>query len=58
MLHVVPITQSYMYVKLARDGWTDESKVEKLSAAMRIITTIAKDRGLMHTTEVVIFQPS
>ena len=28
------------------------SLVEQLSDAMRILTTIAKDRGLAHTTEV------
>ena len=35
-----------------RDGWTDVSLVEKLSHAMRIFTTLGKDRGLIHTTEV------
>ena len=35
-----------------RDGWTDVSLVEKLSHAMRILTTLAKSSRLIHTTEV------
>ena len=39
---------------VVRDGWTNVSLVEQLSDAMRILTTIAKDRGLAHTTEVAL----
>ena len=36
-----------------RDGWTDLFLVENLSIAMRVLVNLAKDRGLIHTAEVV-----
>ena len=36
----------------ARDEWTDESLVDQLSGAMSVLTTLARNRGLAHTTEV------
>jgi len=44
----------HLHVDWTRDEWTKNvSLVEQLSDAMRILTSIAKDRGLAHTTEVV-----
>ena len=36
-----------------RDGWTDLFLLENLSIAMRVLVNLAKDRGLIHTAEVV-----
>ena len=36
-----------------RDGWTDLFLVENLSIAMRVLVNLAKDRGFIHTAEVV-----
>ena len=36
-----------------RDGWTDLFLVENLSIALRVLVNLAKDRGLIHTAEVV-----
>lgn len=41
-----------LYIDWTRDRWTDASLVRKLSDAMNILSTTAKDRGLLHTTEV------
>jgi len=43
----------HLHVDWTKDGWTNVSLVDQLSKAMRILTDIAKDRGLAHTTEVV-----
>ena len=37
---------------LLRDDWTNITLVEQLSGAMSILSTIGKERGLLHTTEV------
>jgi len=42
-----------LHVDWTSDGWTNVSLVEQLSDAMKILTSIAKDKGLAHTTEVV-----
>ena len=40
------------YFKFQRDEWTDESLVDQLSGAMSVLTSLARERGLAHTTEV------
>ena len=37
---------------LLRDEWTNITLVEQISGAMSILSTIGKERGLSHTTEV------
>jgi len=45
----------HLHVDYTRDGWTDLFLVENLSIAMRVLVKLAKDRGLIHTAEVVEF---
>jgi len=43
----------HLHVDWTKDEWTDESLVDQLSGAMSVLTTLARNRRLAHTTEVV-----
>ena len=50
--HTLAATSIQDGIFLLRDDWTNITLVEQLSGAMSILSTIGKERGLLHTTEV------